>query len=72
MEDNLNFKFNGKRPQFLGKWKTTQRFRLMEDNHSFQLAQDSPEPGTAQPQLVYLTFKNLKIQEIHKFKRFRI
>ena len=23
MEDDLNFKNNGRRPQFLGKWKTT-------------------------------------------------
>ena len=32
MEDNLNFKANGRRPQLLGKWKTTSILRLMEDD----------------------------------------
>jgi hypothetical protein len=44
MEDNLNFKVNGRRPQFVGKWKTTSicwqleddlHFWQMEDNHNF-------------------------------------
>jgi hypothetical protein len=31
MEDKLNFKENGGRPQFNDKWKTTSIFLLMED-----------------------------------------
>ena len=32
MEDNLNVKANGRRPQFKGKWKTTSILRKMEDD----------------------------------------
>ena len=32
MENDLNFKANGRQPQFLGKWKTTSSLRLMEDD----------------------------------------
>ena len=69
MEDDLNFKVNGRRRQFVGKWKTTTFLLLMELdlnvflNVSFMqikggLASPSvPELGTAQPQLVsYASF----------------
>ena len=44
MEDDLNVKVNGIRPQFVGKWKATSfcwqledylHFWHMEDNHNF-------------------------------------
>jgi hypothetical protein len=32
MEDNLNFKVNGRRPQFVGKWKATSFSWQIEDD----------------------------------------
>ena len=77
MEDDLNFKVNGRRPQFVDKQKTTcpQCFFLMEDDlnvlyqqktfsvNQAQLAPASPELGTAQPQIVSIIFDN----HIHGF-----
>ena len=61
MEDDLNFKENGRRPQFVGTWKTTSICRYMEEKFYFicelKTAKAgmaaSPELGTAQPQLVH-------------------
>jgi hypothetical protein len=44
MEDDLNFKLNWRRPQFLNKLKTT----TLQVKPA-QLALASPELGTAQP-----------------------
>ena len=35
LKDDLNFWANGRRPQFLGKWKTTSIFAKMEDKLNF-------------------------------------
>ena len=35
--DNLNFKVNGRQPQFECKWKTTSMFIQMEDNLNFNV-----------------------------------
>ena len=40
MEDDLNFKENGRRPKFLRKWKTTSIFGEMEDNLIFWKMED--------------------------------
>ena len=41
MEDNLNLKINGRRPQFLGEWKTTSILILMEDDLNYFAKEDN-------------------------------
>jgi hypothetical protein len=36
MEDDLNFSGNGRRPQFLRKWKTSSIFQEIEDYLNFR------------------------------------
>ena len=43
MEDDLNFKVNGRQPQFKGKWKTTSILGRMEDNHNFKVDRRQPQ-----------------------------
>ena len=43
MEDDFNFKYNGRRTQFLGKWKTTSISRLMEDDLNLKVNERRPQ-----------------------------
>jgi hypothetical protein len=36
MEDDLNFSWHGRRPQFFRKWKKTSIFQEIEDGHNFR------------------------------------
>ena len=56
MEDDLNFKVNGRRPQFFDKWKTTLICWQIEDDLTFLFMEDN--------------FK-LLIQEIQKQKQYQ-
>ena len=72
LEDDLNFKVNGRRPQFQGKQKTTSIARKLEDDLNLLLdgsqpqflASASPELGTAQPQLVFIFFIDLSSNRV--------
>ena len=48
MEDDLNFKENGRQPQFVGKWNDDPNI-LFKWKMTSMLALASPELGTAQP-----------------------
>ena len=43
MEDDLNFKVNGRRPQSYGKWKTTLIWTYMEDDPNFNINGRQPQ-----------------------------
>jgi hypothetical protein len=46
MEDNFNFKVNGRRPQLIGKWKKTSIYWQMEDdNFLLQATASLANPG---------------------------
>ena len=43
MEDDLNKKFNGRRPQFFVKWKTISIFMKMENDQFFLGNRNQPQ-----------------------------
>ena len=65
MEDNFKFKLNGRRPQFVSKWKTSSicwqleddlHFWHMEDKHNFVMFQmEDDQPFCSDP------YNNVKI-----------
>ena len=55
MEDDLNFKESGRRPQFVGKWKTNLIFFHIEDDINHVINVRQPHCLLNERQLPFLT-----------------
>jgi hypothetical protein len=61
MEDDLNFWGNGRRPQFIQKWKTTSTFGEMEDSLSFVKWKTTSTFGEMEDSLSFEKWKTTSI-----------